>query len=1591
MFEYEFENTMFTQEQIDSRAKEKGLSTEQYLTNNPSINKIEVEKTLDVATQDAPVASEVDMASSSEDTSSESQPKFFYDPEAFLKDTEQVEVPEINSNFTVENDRLVEGDDPFPLVTEAEEVRVEQNKQIKDQAKELFVDFKKNNTELLKLVQFEDGFDATINFDDEENVKKLHNTLHLDFYSKNKEFKNLVTEIEKQNQDVLLEKQQEIADKYEYNYTYDEESGMMVGKLSEEDLQAATQEYNEFFYDIIFKNNRVQEIHRTFKEQVDKLLVTDNNRYTVDKHTPDVIKNIDLLSKTQGANLPYFSAYKMLSSMYTSAKSFSLATRSEGLYSPLYKHYRYISRIAEFQNWTDDTEGYVNDDGFFAVDKGPASGFRTKTTWGEARLSLEKTINKHQEKYTKDLNEILTERDIQSAFQTASFTKMVSGDHSLKQLKMMVAEQIPIMVSAVLSFGTIPAMTEGAQVYETLINQEARKLNPNFDSLSEEEKIKLLYQVAMSDDGSLYAKAGTSGLIIGQLERVGAKAVLMPSLAQTSESIIRGQYKNYLKNTYRKGVSGSFSEALTEGLQTFTSSAFTGEWHGKEFVEAIGMGGTIGLFLPVSANVVKQTVRELNTAYRMTIGKLDSKSSEAFFNNQLLQLDKAFKNKKINEQDYKEKRDLVVNLKKSNTNIPRNFTEQGKKEVLDILTEKQKLQNQKSQLDPNLTEGVDAEIDVQNQKLQEVSAREKEIKDAGKRGIKVGELRQEKFDNYFKVTTEMALEIEKKTGRKVTIEKSSNQDIASMLVESGEFSTFEQAIEQVDGTKGFRHGLIATDKNGNSHIILNEESSIATGKVTTAAHEFLHAVLFQTLKRNTKAQMEFGSQVILAINEAGGVNPNSQFARRLSTYTQEQGLGEEVATLLSESMLLGDVKFNESLFTNIKDVFRRFLLKYTNKEFKFDKSQDFYNFLKDYNKSLTDKKLRGKILSVAIEGAKGKLVTPVEQAEQGVLESREVVSPEAKQYLEVDLDNKSLVDIVNSRQSTQEQIFGGVEALVEKNWPVISKSLKFNPTGDISIDAVKEAVSEQMLGIFPQVTLPTGQKISREGKKLLQNYNQQQEVTTFLDATLRNRQAEIFTRARSIDSDTKSEGLEAAEGTAQEQVSVEEVIKRTEGVVLGKRFEMVDRASKLISPFYQENRSKIINLSNTPMLLTDLVSEISGIPVKKLKNQANLNQHLAPAQLAANKYAQTLLEMLPKQHTTKQVKVGKKSNGEPLYETRPDKSTKVPQKILDFFYNKGTRKDNLTPYTLKRGLKESDIIEFAGVVDGTRSKDENRYYQQNLLGLWRLLDRVWSNQELRIEGDKQGESLQTLEQLREGNRNILYAKDVVSEADLNKMLRKENKAWNSVVAAAPQNVKPIDIINNDADLQGYKDFVKDILAPNFPIEFFTVGTFAGAGTSGRKRNFAFLSQKEVQDIVEGASFAVSDPDITAAVSSVGKYGKLTGKTVAEKLKDSRYHKASRRGAKKIWLKIQEIMQAQPETIPYFAQMFKSTSQNMNHFGRVSSTLEFTNTLNEKNVEEHTLPASDFAKFLFNRALQGNLDLYIDGAFENYAQGSLPLS
>ena len=810
---YELNGNEYSLEQLQSSAKKYGLNFDSYL--EAMKTKGLVEKTNGSQTEDA-TAGQVDTASSSEDTSL----GFKYDPEAFLSQSTTTDIPVKTSSFTVVNDKIVEQEDPFPLRTKAEEEVKKQDESIKNQAEKNFTNFKSANKDLIKVSQFEEGFTATVDYGDKDSVEKMNNTLSFEFFNNNQDFKKIAQGIEENNKDALLDKQMEIVSKYDY----DPQTGM----LSDENYSKATAEYNDFFNSLVLNNSRVKEMFGVYMDKVNDLHQTDENRYIVSENTPSWIKSLQLQSEAGLAvKIPYFTAYNSVNRLVTGAKSAALATVTDAIYAPTYKHYNAISKQAENEGWNDETEGYVNpDNGFFSTSRGPASGYRNKTTWGKAKAELDSKINKHQKDYTSKLNNVLSDREVQSAYQKADFVKMASGENSLGNLKMMVADQIPMMIGALVSYGTIPAITEGASVYETLIQQEARKLYPNFDNIeNKNEKAKILYEIAMKDGGSIYDKAAVSGVIIGQLERVGAKATLFPMLQETSGSLVRGQYKNFLKNTVKGTTSGSFSEALTEGLQTFTSSAFTGEFSGKEFVEAIGMGATIGALMPFSGSVLKQTTRELTSASRLVMGKLDAKSTEAFFNNQLLQLDRAFNKKEISKEDYDSKRKAITDLKNNNSKIPKNFSQENKEKSLDVLIEKQELEKQKESLDPNLTSEIDDQIDSLNKELKKISDQEAEVKKAKKKGVTVGELRQEQFDKYFETTTEMAQDIKNKTGRDVFIEEGDNSMMAELLVDSGEFSTIEEAMQHVDGTKGFRHGAIGQDKDGNSFIMLNKEST----------------------------------------------------------------------------------------------------------------------------------------------------------------------------------------------------------------------------------------------------------------------------------------------------------------------------------------------------------------------------------------------------------------------------------------------------------------------------------------------------------------------------------------------------------------------------------------------------------------------------------------------------------------------------------------------------------------------------------------------------------------------------------------------
>ena len=96
---YEFGNAFFTENDVIKRAKEKGLTLEEYLIENPEITKVDEGKQNDTSKMGTATVS--DMVSKSEDGSLESQdPSKAFAAYTLQTNPSQQQVDEVNSLFS---------------------------------------------------------------------------------------------------------------------------------------------------------------------------------------------------------------------------------------------------------------------------------------------------------------------------------------------------------------------------------------------------------------------------------------------------------------------------------------------------------------------------------------------------------------------------------------------------------------------------------------------------------------------------------------------------------------------------------------------------------------------------------------------------------------------------------------------------------------------------------------------------------------------------------------------------------------------------------------------------------------------------------------------------------------------------------------------------------------------------------------------------------------------------------------------------------------------------------------------------------------------------------------------------------------------------------------------------------------------------------------------------------------------------------------------------------------------------------------------------------------------------------------------------
>ena len=176
------------------------------------------------------------------------------------------------------------------------------------------------------------------------------------------------------------------------------------------------------------------------------------------------------------------------------------------------------------------------------------------------------------------------------------------------------------------------------------------------------------------------------------------------------------------------------------------------------------------------------------------------------------------------------------------------------------------------------------------------------------------------------------------------------------------------------------------------------------------------------------------------------------------------------------------------------------------------------------------------------------------------------------------------------------------------------------------------------------------------------------------------------------------------------------------------------KGEKELGPITDAERKEFLE-KQTYKSLKDLASEETQLMFGIKPKPGNLTKSdVKNAQIFINKDPDLFISLLPNQHTTKRVKTNKKdSQGNFIFETRPDKATGVQNVLLEAFYNKGTRKDNLTPWTKKSNIKVSDFLNVMGITERGNSnlyrKDSN--VSARIKALVEQTGRIITNQTVR--------------------------------------------------------------------------------------------------------------------------------------------------------------------------------------------------------------------------------------------------------------------
>jgi len=804
----------------------------------------------------------------------------------------------------------------------------------------------------------------TFDFDNQEQIIKFRDQANGQYIKNNQVIQNeIIPRVKKEKEEELNLYIAKAKDQYNLNNPED---------VTQENIDAYLADVNDYYSGIL--NTAIQE-DGAFKEQMelynealDNSLLPYYQKFSGEKLNPNLFK-VTNIAKMSRVPLIGTIMEDIITPAVTGLQGVGASMEDAGLKG--YESYL-VDKVKDVDNanfgkgFEDDREGYwipvekgkggatdskkwsfipdVSDDGTTQAANLILGGKDiVKGTWGEFKNGFNDWLEGEDEQLRKRALEVQNKQLLlQGSSSGDELDKFLSGENMGRNAIRLAAEQLPQMALSIFTLGASSGSQIGAGIYADGIDNEARKrFNiPEGEEITMAQRREILKDEDFMD--ALETKAVTGGFIGGQLDKFGAGKALKVFTIKGAKSILRGGYKNFLKNSGNLAINNSrnaVTESVTEVLQEALQMGLSGsEIKEDQLFEAGGTALVSTMTLGIGGNIKTQSNAEYKTIVNKIAGKLNPKSAEAFYNQKIAEIDNEIKNT-VDEKalaDLQAKKKLTIEVRDANTKIPSNFSSEAKEQTLDLLIEKQNIQNQIKGKDASLVKDERDAISDINNELATIAATEKVTQNVLKAG---------------KPLADVKIEVAR-----------SDQD-AKDLAGKNSIALDNNATGFIseDGTK----------------IFINQKKAAELGEVNTASHELLHAVLFKTLYNRDADGKVTGNNVVRGLAQALDTElarleqVNDVYAERLALYKKDPSSvrAEEKLALFADALFYGDIKTNDNVITKIKDFVRRLLQNAGFKNIEFNNSKDVINFLKDYNRAVKRGKLGKAITKVAEEGA----------------------------------------------------------------------------------------------------------------------------------------------------------------------------------------------------------------------------------------------------------------------------------------------------------------------------------------------------------------------------------------------------------------------------------------------------------------------------------------------------------------------------------------------------------------------------------------------------------------------------------------------